>query len=1204
MYRQSNSGNKIVYSVLRCVVLLLCVLLICQASPEPPNVDQREEDIEALPEETVHQHHADLSKDTGKTQGEEQKNSAESVVHAEDKSGKFTIDSEINLKSDSKHDQNLLNKDNRYEQQHQYKEQQQETHHRDQAQHHHDSKQTVSSPLNKEDNDLKQQQQIDKQVLEKQLKDREQLLNSQQHEQQSPGKDKFDKGQENLQYSQEDVKQQTESSVLEQHLGDEEQLMLSQQHVEHRPDQHLSTKDRDKQEQWSDSHQNVDQSHDQQNAAQLDSHQDLKINTDELHNRHQESRQKQVSLNQEQHSSLHPGHHEPDLQQQDQEQHVYDEPKYRHHGSQNRVPVDQQQHMYDEPKYQHHGSQNQVPLDQQHQVYDEPKYQHHGSQNQVPNDQEQHKPKHQLGDIREEHISDHHERPHTPQEGLQHTPQHDQQSHKSFQSVDNQQHEEHVNQPQEKQQGHENQVGPGDQKTKENQNKESIDFQNEELGLPRDNLKTQDKIDGDDLTKQFNRERKILESLKEPFDRSLLDMKAVETIFKEVDNTKKITIILYKPDEFGFVRSTTYVQTMMADNKVHTESETKVVKHIPELVTHKDVLEKELAKMKDKPVSPEPPPVAESELTPQQKQAQELFSKGEALINSTFVQDYSQAYLYFQQAADLNHTRALEYVSFGYLFGDYLPQNITKAKEIFEDLSLRGHPRGQLGLGFLYGAGFIFNSSQARSLVYLTFSALGGEPLAQMALGYRYWSGVGVEMKCETALTHYKKVAAKVADAVSISGGPTVQRIRLQEEAESQSGNSPLLDDDLLQYYHFLADKGDVQAQVVLGQLYYQGGRGVPVNHEQAHHYFLIAAESGNANALAYLGKMHSEGSPVVKQSNHTAMSYFKFAADKGNPIGQSGLGLMFLHGHGVEKDPTKAFRYFTLAADQGWVDGQLQLGILYFSGIGVRRDYKMAVKYFNLASQGGHVLAFYNLAQMHATGTGVLRNCHTAVELYKNVAERGRWSEMLMDAHRLYKDGHEDSAVIKYMFLADLGFEVAQSNVAYILDRGETHQFPQYETYQRALLHYTRAASQGSTIARVKMGDYHYYGFGTEIDYESAATHYRVASEQQHNAQAMFNLGYMHERGLGLKQDVHLAKRFYDMAAETSMDAQIPVTMALVKLGLFYGSEVFSKEFDGYSKMVKGLDPRLFLGPDWDLYLITFLSLVLGLIILLRTVR
>ena len=42
----------------------------------------------------------------------------------------------------------------------------------------------------------------------------------------------------------------------------------------------------------------------------------------------------------------------------------------------------------------------------------------------------------------------------------------------------------------------------------------------------------------------------------------------------------------------------------------------------------------------------------------------------------------------------------------------------------------------------------------------------------------------------------------------------------------------------------------------MLGQLYYQGGRGVAVNHEMAHHYFVIAAESGSANAYAYLGKV------------------------------------------------------------------------------------------------------------------------------------------------------------------------------------------------------------------------------------------------------------------------------------------------------------------------------------------------------------
>lgn len=35
--------------------------------------------------------------------------------------------------------------------------------------------------------------------------------------------------------------------------------------------------------------------------------------------------------------------------------------------------------------------------------------------------------------------------------------------------------------------------------------------------------------------------------------------------------------------------------------------------------------------------------------------------------------------------------------------------------------------------------------------------------------------------------------------------------------------------------------------------------------------------------------------------------------------------------------------------------------------------------------------------------------------------------------------------------------------------------------------------------------------------------------------------------------QDIHLAKRFYDMAAEASPDAQVPVFLALCKLGLMY---------------------------------------------------
>lgn len=74
----------------------------------------------------------------------------------------------------------------------------------------------------------------------------------------------------------------------------------------------------------------------------------------------------------------------------------------------------------------------------------------------------------------------------------------------------------------------------------------------------------------------------------------------------------------------------------------------------------------------------------------------------------------------------------------------------------------------------------------------------------------------------------------------------------------------------------------------------------------------------------------------------------------------------------------------------------------------------------------------------------------------------------------------------------------------------------------------------------RLKLGDYHYYGHGTPVDYTQSAFHYRVAAESDSNPQAMFNLAYMHEQGYGLPKDIHLAKRYYDLAAFTSVDAQV----------------------------------------------------------------
>ncbi|VDN15158.1 unnamed protein product, partial [Dibothriocephalus latus] len=183
--------------------------------------------------------------------------------------------------------------------------------------------------------------------------------------------------------------------------------------------------------------------------------------------------------------------------------------------------------------------------------------------------------------------------------------------------------------------------------------------------------------------------------------------------------------------------------------------------------------------------------------------------------------------------------------------------------------------------------------------------------------------------------------------------------------------------------------------------------------------------------------------------------------------------------------------------------------------------------------------------------------------ELFKNVAERGRWSQLLTSAYLEYWSGNYNVAFLQYLALAELGYEVAQSNAALMLEDGDVSIVPESERYSRALVYWKRRNwpplyhfflyVTGSTLARVKLGDYYYYGLGTEVNYDQAIQEYHIASDVQRNAQAMFNLGYMHEQGLGFKRDIHLAKRFYDMAAAASTDAQLPVTLALAKLSIYF---------------------------------------------------
>ena len=104
-------------------------------------------------------------------------------------------------------------------------------------------------------------------------------------------------------------------------------------------------------------------------------------------------------------------------------------------------------------------------------------------------------------------------------------------------------------------------------------------------------------------------------------------------------------------------------------------------------------------------------------------------------------------------------------------------------------------------------------------------------------------------------------------------------------------------------------------------------------------------------------------------------------------------------------------------------------------------RSFPLAHTSFCLASPGDVLFS--------ASDSGVPvsspKSCPVAVQFLKAVAERGPWGTQLERAHTALQDGDLAGPLQMYAALAEGGYEVAQSNVAFLLDQhgGSWHRPP-----------------------------------------------------------------------------------------------------------------------------------------------------------------
>ncbi|KAI0302368.1 hypothetical protein B0F90DRAFT_1809833 [Multifurca ochricompacta] len=466
------------------------------------------------------------------------------------------------------------------------------------------------------------------------------------------------------------------------------------------------------------------------------------------------------------------------------------------------------------------------------------------------------------------------------------------------------------------------------------------------------------------------------------------------------------------------------------------------------------------------------------------------------------------------------------------------------------------------------------------------FHATGYQNVVPMALGYRYWTGIGVVENCDRAVEWYS-AAAEQAMARFLSGPPGGRTLPLTPTRLSDlaggvygpgasvastglNGQRPAIKaararaagetwEDILEYYIFNADRGETDFAFRLGKIFYHGsiynapegvGR-VPRDFERARYYFesiarqIWPSDSGDllgrrdenipvglaAPAAGYLGRMYLRGEGV-RMDLKLAKMWFDRGAAYGEKECHNGLGIMWRDGL-IEgrKDSKKSSTHFAVAAGQDLAEAQVNLGKHHYQ----HGDIKLASSYFEAALRHGSPLeAYYYLAEIQVAQ---MKNiplslkpgaCSIAASFFKVVAERGSWDEdLIRDGEEAWESGTQSGkqlAMLRWWIAAERGFEIGQNNLAFVLDQDK------------------------SMFRRTSFAN-----FLPSNDTARLALTQWTRSAAQNNVDALVKVGDYYYHGLGVPDEPeHVrwekAAGYYQSAADTQISA-----LAMWNLGWMY---------------------------------------------------
>lgn len=255
------------------------------------------------------------------------------------------------------------------------------------------------------------------------------------------------------------------------------------------------------------------------------------------------------------------------------------------------------------------------------------------------------------------------------------------------------------------------------------------------------------------------------------------------------------------------------------------------------------------------------------------------------------------------------------------------------AYDKFEQALEKGKTEANFYLGALYDWYSYPELDYEKARTY--YEAAGDNPYAQIALGFLYMNGQGVE----------------------------------EDSAKGQELIDAAIAAGYVEGYSEKADAAEWEGDYTAALDYYQKAA-----EGQEPLYVSISANQ--------IGYFYDEGLGV-EQDYAKAMEWYQKAADFGYAPSMNNIGYIYENGHGVEQDYAKAMEWYEKAADLGHSSAMNNIGWLYQNGLGVEQDYVKAMEWYGKATDLGNSSAMNNIGYLYENGLGVEQDSAKAQEWY-----------------------------------------------------------------------------------------------------------------------------------------------------------------------------------------------------------------------------